>query len=184
MPLFYERTEGPTPRGWVRRMKSSLRSLGPQVTAARMVRDYVTELYEPTAAHGPSQRGRHAAAKELAAWKARVNAAWSGVHVVDVRPTPPRPTSARPARSRRRSCSATSHRRRHRPAPARPGRPGRRARRRGARHDDPRRTHGHETRYRGELTCATAGRYGFTVRVVPSHPDLAQPVELGKVAWA
>src|SRR4051794_14280200 len=85
VPLFYERWEGPVPRRWVRRIKTSLCSLGPEVTAARMVRGYVEELYEPTAAQtdrlslddfGPAQ--------ELAAWKARVVAAWDGVEVLSV----------------------------------------------------------------------------------------------------
>jgi starch phosphorylase len=39
-------------------------------------------------------------------------------------------------------------------------------------------------RYRGTFSCSTAGRYGFTVRVVPSHVDLINSVELGRVAWA
>ena len=39
-------------------------------------------------------------------------------------------------------------------------------------------------RYRGEFLCEDAGRYGFTVRVVPSHPDLAASAELGRVTWA
>jgi starch phosphorylase len=39
-------------------------------------------------------------------------------------------------------------------------------------------------RYHGELQPDSAGRYGFTVRVLPAHPDLAQPVELGRIAWA
>ena len=44
-------------------------------------------------------------------------------------------------------------------------------------------THGHETRYRG---AHLRGRRPLRlhVRVLPSHPDLAQPVEMGKVAWA
>ena len=38
---------------------------------------------------------------------------------------------------------------------------------------------------RGPASAARrAGRYGFTVRVVPDHPDLATPVELGLVTWA
>jgi starch phosphorylase len=43
---------------------------------------------------------------------------------------------------------------------------------------------GASRRYRGEFTCENAGRYGFTVRVVPSHPWLTNPVELGRIAWA
>jgi starch phosphorylase len=39
-------------------------------------------------------------------------------------------------------------------------------------------------RYEGSFTCERAGRYGFTVRVVPAHPDLKTFAELGRVAWA
>src|SRR5205807_1850692 len=49
VPLFYERQEG-LPERWLARMRASLRSLGPEVTAARMLREYVERLYEPLAA--------------------------------------------------------------------------------------------------------------------------------------
>jgi starch phosphorylase len=39
-------------------------------------------------------------------------------------------------------------------------------------------------RYRGGFACEAAGRYGFTVRVLPVHPDLAASAEMGRVAWA
>ena len=42
---------------------------------------------------------------------------------------------------------------------------------------------GGSLRYRGAFTCDAAGRYGFTVRVVPSHPDLAASAEMGRIAW-
>ncbi len=38
-------------------------------------------------------------------------------------------------------------------------------------------------RYNGPFVCYRPGRYGFTVRVVPSHPDLASSAELGRIAW-
>src|SRR5205807_1850693 len=41
-----------------------------------------------------------------------------------------------------------------------------------------------EYRYEGAVPCDQAGRYGFAVRVVPSHPDLTSFAELGSVAWA
>ena len=43
---------------------------------------------------------------------------------------------------------------------------------------------GPNLRYRGAFSCGRAGRYGFTVRVVPSNGDIADPVELGRIAWA
>ena len=39
-------------------------------------------------------------------------------------------------------------------------------------------------RYSGSFVCDSAGRYGFTVRVVPSNDDLRTFAELGCVAWA
>ena len=31
----------------------------------------------------------------------------------------------------------------------------------------------------GTFTCAAAGSHGYTLRVVPSHPDLQNPLEMG-----
>jgi glycogen phosphorylase len=47
VPLFYERDAGGIPGGWVRKIKASMQRLVPQFSADRMVRDYVTTLYEP-----------------------------------------------------------------------------------------------------------------------------------------
>ena len=38
-------------------------------------------------------------------------------------------------------------------------------------------------RYPGRFACDRAGRYGVTVRIVPNHPALVTPAELGRVAW-
>ena len=39
-------------------------------------------------------------------------------------------------------------------------------------------------RFEGSFRCEQVGRYGFALRVMPSHADLAVPAELGRVAWA
>jgi starch phosphorylase len=39
------------------------------------------------------------------------------------------------------------------------------------------------THYAATLTCDAPGRYGYTVRVVPCHPDMAGFAELGCVTW-
>ena len=49
VPLFYDRGDDGVPHGWIDRMRTNWRTLGPQVTAQRMVRDYTQELYEPIA---------------------------------------------------------------------------------------------------------------------------------------
>jgi starch phosphorylase len=45
IPLFYERDGSGVPRGWVARMKASLRSIGPRFNASRMLRDYAESVY-------------------------------------------------------------------------------------------------------------------------------------------
>ena len=39
-------------------------------------------------------------------------------------------------------------------------------------------------RYVGRFSPSRAGRYGYTVRVLPAHADLVTPVELGLIAWS
>jgi glycogen phosphorylase len=186
VPQFYDRFEGPVPRRWVRRIKSSLRSLGPQVVASRMVRDYVEQLYEPIAAQATSLTADgQAKARALAAWKQRVIGGWDGVKIVSVE-TEAAVTDLGTERhvdavvdlgaldptdvtvellhgavgpndelvSPRRVAMTL-----------RDGGDG-------------------DTRYVGSFGCDTAGRYGFTVRVVPSHVDLTTPLELGQIVWA
>ncbi len=100
------------------------------------------------------------------------------------RPVRRRPGRRAPGRGGRGAGRAVGRRRRG-AAPPRPGGPGRRAdvtlhRVHGARRRRRRRPRPLHRLARTEH----AGRYGFTVRIVPRHPDLVSPVELGLVAWA
>jgi starch phosphorylase len=188
VPLYYDRHGGRFPREWVRRIKTSLRTLGPRVQASRMVRDYVEDLYEPTAVRAERLRGhRYAAAKQLARWRAEVVSAWPEVSIeVDGEPG-----SATVDLGGTQVVTATVRLGRLSPADVvvqllhgsvRAG-------------DELAETTVVEMvpvgapeeglqRYRGEFGCDRAGRHGYTVRVLPSHPDLATPLEMGCVAWA
>ncbi len=186
VPLFYERTEGPVPRRWAQRVKASLGSLGPQVSASRMVRDYVEELYEPTAARADLLAAADGArARSLAAWKERIAASWKGVHIDaldavaaaldlgterevevvvalgDLGPDDVEVQLLHGPVGRNDELQAATVVTLALAGPV---------------EDD-------HLRYRGGFTCDRTGRYGLTVRIVPSHPDLVTPLELGKVAW-
>ncbi len=80
-PRFYERDSKGVPQRWMENMRHTLSDLGPKVQATRMVRDYVEKLYTPTAASFRHMNGNFAGAKELAVWKARIREAWNGVQV-------------------------------------------------------------------------------------------------------
>jgi len=45
LPLFYDRDERGIPRGWVAKMKASLRTNGPRFSAGRMLEDYARTMY-------------------------------------------------------------------------------------------------------------------------------------------
>jgi len=47
VPLFYDRDAQGVPRGWVEKMRHAMHTAGERFTAQRMVRQYVTEYYEP-----------------------------------------------------------------------------------------------------------------------------------------
>lgn len=76
-PTFYDLNEHGLPGRWIGMVRHTLRTLGPKVLASRMVRDYVNRLYLPAAEAGRAASvDDYALARELAAWKARVRAAW------------------------------------------------------------------------------------------------------------
>ena len=47
IPLFYHRDENGIPRGWLARVRSSLKCVGLQFTATRMLGDYIGSVYLP-----------------------------------------------------------------------------------------------------------------------------------------
>jgi starch phosphorylase len=184
VPMFYERHGGPVPRRWVRHVKASLTSLGPQVVASRMVRDYVEQLYEPTAVRADALGGDRAVrAVALAEWKARVRESWKAVHVESVDSDDEtidlgtaRTVTASITLGDLLSPSDVEVQLVH-------GLVGQ-----NDEIESPASVvmtpTGDAGRFAGSFDCSHPGRYGFTVRVVPAHPDLVAPVELGLVAWA
>jgi len=49
IPLYYQRDQYGLPRGWIKRMKRTIRTLGWRFNADRMVMDYVLKCYVPAA---------------------------------------------------------------------------------------------------------------------------------------
>ena len=49
IPLYYQRDRDGLPRGWIHRMKRTIRTLGWRFNADRMVMDYTTKCYVPAA---------------------------------------------------------------------------------------------------------------------------------------
>jgi starch phosphorylase len=187
-PRFYERDADGVPAGWVHDIRHTLRTLSPELSADRMVRQYVERLYVPA---GLAQRvvaaDDHARARELAAWRGRVAASWPSVQVAHVESEGVGTQAQVGDELRVRAWVALGgldaedvtvevvH-----------GRTGE-----GdvltdvTRHAlEPVGGSGGQQEYGGTVPLASAGPFGYTVRVVPRHELLASSAEPGLVAVA
>jgi starch phosphorylase len=82
LPTYYGRGETGYSPAWIRLMKRSIATVLPRFNANRMVGDYLTQFYGPAARQGRRfARDSYHGAKDVAAWKARVVAAWPGVRI-------------------------------------------------------------------------------------------------------
>jgi glycogen phosphorylase len=201
-PAFYERTAG-VPDRWVELVRHTLTTLRPQVQATRMVREYVEDWYLPAArAAARIAADGYAPARELAAFRSRLNAAWPSVAVtgVDASGLPDTPVVGAPMTVRAAVAlggldpsdvaveavvgrvdetdelddTVTVPMKHVGPVD-------------GAEAAGPRSAadgSGGEERFEAVVQLPHAGLLGYTVRVLPANPLLASPVELGKVVLA
>jgi glycogen phosphorylase len=182
VPQFYDRGRDGVPRQWVSMVLQAWMSLGPRVTAARMVRDYTQDLYEPAAAssrHLCASGGK--AATALASWRERVDEAWGSVSItaVDIDAGTPRAGDTRDVEvavdlggfSPDDVCVQCVH-----------GPVGHDGEFTGTEVVELARTAAGT--YRGEIAIAVAGTHGISARVFPVHADLASPFDVGRMAWA
>ncbi|MCC6473945.1 MAG: alpha-glucan family phosphorylase [Burkholderiales bacterium] len=80
LPLYYQRGLGAYSPEWVHMAKRSMASILSRYGSNRMLQEYASQCYEPAARQGRRYRAEgNAAARAVAAWKARVRAAWPGV---------------------------------------------------------------------------------------------------------
>lgn len=206
VPLFYERGPDGLPRGWIQMMKNSIRELGDVYNTNRMVREYTEGYYLPSARrHGRLTSDDLAGAKRLISWKRLLTAAWKEVRIeqVDANPADVAVGMELPVKARVRlgvlkpedvsvqlydgPVDADGQITRGQAVGMKvstrgsngaaglngPGGPGGQS---GV-------ADGAYT-YEGEIPCRTSGLHGYSIRVIPSHPDLSTPFEPGLIIWA
>ena len=188
VPTFYERNTSRVPRRWIARMKASIANLCYFFNTHRMVREYTERFY--TAAH---DRYRNLAASDaararaLANWLARVREAWPQIRVevlpngrsaalrvgdeihararVHLGSLTPEDVSVEWYSGRLDAKDEIQEARVNRMEP---------------------RTCDADGSYLFETAATTrrSGRHGYTVRVLPYHPDLAGRRIPGLIVWA
>jgi glycogen phosphorylase len=85
VPQFYDRGPDGLPREWLAKMKASMQLSCRRFNTARMVRQYAVDAYLPAADRTARMSGDgFARARELVSWRHRVHDAWSGVSIASV----------------------------------------------------------------------------------------------------
>jgi starch phosphorylase len=167
----------------------TLATLGPKVLASRMVRDYTTQLYGPAARAGWALNGAtFEGARDLAAYKAKVKAAWPNVRVDHVESSGVGDSP---------EVGETLHVNAYVSLGAlSPDEVEVQVVHGTARDSDELRDvlseplqfvesyEGGRHHFAGDLALARTGSFGYTVRVLPKHAGLASTSELGLVANA
>jgi glycogen phosphorylase len=188
-PLFYDSAADGLPHRWLEMVAHTLRTLGPKVQATRMVREYVAGMYLPAArasralaAGGPA--GQFTGARELAAWKARVVKAWPQVRIehVEADDSDQSPGSTLAVRA---SVALGELSPQDVTVQVAYGRAGEQdeiiAPELASLQLEEPPADGSPARFVGEARLGRPGPFGYTVRVLPAHPMLSSPAELGLV---
>jgi glycogen phosphorylase len=185
-PLFYDSGPDGVSAGWVEMIRHSLRSLGPLVPADRMVADYLTRLYAPAAESSRALAAdRDRPARDLAAWKQRVREAWLAVRIEHVEADGDEPAlgailnvrvtaALGPLSSSDVAVEVIYGRLGDDDEVVDPSYATL------APDDD---VPGPYARFSGAVELSQAGPFGYTARVLPSHPLLASRAELGLVTY-
>jgi starch phosphorylase len=176
----------PTP-GWTERMIENLRTLGPFVSAHRMVRDYVQDLYLPAAARALDlESDGYSGARQLAAYRSRLDDVWHHVHVDEVSSD----ESAADLGTLREVTATVALGELHpdevevQLVCGHVGQSGELESPTTLPMTDTGEVDERHRRFSGMAPLDVAGRMGVTVRVVPRHPLVDTPTEFGRVAWA
>jgi starch phosphorylase len=82
VPMYYNRGADGLPHDWIKMMKHSIASVMPQFNTHRMVKDYVQQLYIPAIKNGERfAQDDYLLAKEYTAWCEHIQKNWKNVRV-------------------------------------------------------------------------------------------------------
>jgi starch phosphorylase len=189
-PLFYSRGEDLLPRGWITKVKNSMKKLGPFFNTHRMVQEYFEKFYvQAYEKRRELQKDKWKKAIELADWKDKVIQKWSQIKINKVLNGKSNKSiyvgEEFPVEAEINLGELTSDdvevqlyfgpvEKQDNPesnstvvmSPS-----------------DSKMTNG-VIIYKGDIVTGHSGQQGFTIRIVPKNPMLTNPFDVGVVYWA
>jgi starch phosphorylase len=200
IPLFYTRSADNLPRAWIRRMKNSIRWIAPRFNTHRMVAEYTRRFYNPAMARwrylGADSMAR---ARELSRWKADIMGLWPEFAVRDVVMEVTNGEANVPLNPKQPQLNVGSQltvkalvklgkvnpndvsvELYHGPVDSwgniNDGSAVKMDYKEPSNHDG-------EHWFVGSMNCRVTGQHGAALRILPRHPDLVDPYEMGLILW-
>lgn len=200
VPLFYTRSADNLPKAWLCRVKNSIKWITPRFNTHRMAAEYTRRFYNPAMARWHYLTAENMSrARALSSWQADIKRTWSEFAIKDVKihlNNGEETEQLNPRQARLKVGSQLSVRALvklgkvrpqdvsvelyHGPVDAngiiRDGSPVRMDYQQESQQDS-------EYWFAGLFSCTKTGQYGVAVRLLPSHPDMPNPHELGLILW-
>jgi starch phosphorylase len=188
VPQFYDRGPDNLPLDWLEKMKAAMCHLCPIYNSHRMVQDYTKRFYlSASRRYSELSREEMKGAKEIAVWRQRVMTNWDQIriHRVHVHDGTPVPVSGH----LRVDTDVFLHALEPKdvdvelyfgPLSFEDEFMERRTVQMRAVDSDGNGNH----HFEGEIPCVETGKYGFTIRIMPSHKKMETPYTTGLVIWA
>jgi len=187
VPLFYDRDAAGIPRGWLAKMKASMKKLSPIYSTNRMVAEYAERFYLPAAQRHLRLAGDPERVRALMEWRRRLHAHGSEVRITQV--------DVDGGQTEFEVGAKVGVRARVSLGGLCPGEVRVQAFYGALKPDGEigsgvpmdlmlRQSTGTDYVYEGAVECAQSGSCGLSVRVVPFHQDALIPYELAWVCWA
>lgn len=199
VPLFYTRSADNLPRAWINRMKHAVKFILPRFSTDRMLTQYVRRFYNPALSkwqYFTADDMSHA--KELSGWKENIKEAWPDLDIKDVKvfiSNGREDEELNPKRPHFKVGSQLNVSALVKLADLRPDDvsvelyygtlDSRGDIKDGAtvKMDYKKAEQDSQHWFTGQIPCTSTGHRGLAVRVLPSHPDLINPYELGLIIW-
>ncbi len=188
IPLFYERGLDGLPRGWITMMKKSMRSLCPVFNSNRMVEEYTDRCYMAAALNVKTLMGDNFKnVRQVVKWKDTLTSRWSDVTVQDISHEGGDEVAVHSDITIRAEVKLGAINPYDVSVRVYYGNIDDAGNLNGAK--DVMMDHIKELGkgvhvFEARITCDDTGRFGYSVRILPSHTNLIYPVDMGLICWA
>jgi starch phosphorylase len=189
IPLYYAKPDGKLPLAWLQLMRESIRSVTPIFNTHRMVEEYAERLYIPAAkSHQDFARDNCAGATDLSQWKSKMRKDWPQVRISDVQVVNKDRQNVLVGESLQ--VSARIHLGAVDPKHVRVEAYHGESENGGIKNpgvtvlNENNKNGDGSYIYQGSVPASESGAYGFSIRVLPTHPHLMQAHELRLITWS